>query len=66
MTLAPLDIASPPSDLICSTTASAASLVPLPSTLPPRSLTTTFAPLLANSKACSLPMPPPAPVTIAT
>ena len=59
-------MASPPSDLICSTTNSAASLVPLPSTVPPRSLTTTFAPLLASSNACSLPIPPPAPVTIAT
>ena len=58
--------ASPPSDLIISTTSFAASLAPLPSTLPPRSFTTTFAPRLANSSACSLPIPPPAPVTIAT
>ena len=66
VTLAPLEIASPPSDLISSTTSSAASLAPLPSTLPPRSFTTTFAPRFASSRACCLPIPPPAPVTIAT
>ena len=66
VTLAPFAIASPPFDLICSTTALAESLAPLPSTDPPRSFTTTFAPLLANSIACSLPRPPPAPVTITT
>ncbi len=66
VTLAPLAIASPPSESIWSTTASEASLVPVPSTPPPRSFTTTFAPLLASSKACCLPIPPPAPVTIAT
>ena len=59
-------MASPPFEVISSTTACAASLVPLPSTLPPRSLTTTFAPLFASSKACCLPIPPPAPVTMAT
>ena len=59
-------MASPPSDLISSTTSSAASLAPLPSTEPPKSLTTTFAPRFANSSACCFPIPPPAPVTIAT
>ena len=39
---------------------------PVPSTDPPRSLTTTFAPSLANHSATSLPIPRPAPVTIAT
>ena len=39
---------------------------PLPSVAPPRSLTTTLAPLEASSRACSRPRPPAAPVTIAT
>ena len=39
---------------------------PVPSVLTPRSLTTTFAPSLANISAISRPMPRPAPVTIAT
>src|SRR4029450_7443825 len=39
---------------------------PLPSTLPPRSFTTTLAPRAASASACWRPRPPPAPVTIAT
>ena len=39
---------------------------PEPSTSPPRSLTTTLAPWLANSSACSRPMPRPAPVMTTT
>ena len=39
---------------------------PVPSGLPPRSLTTTLAPSAANSSACSRPMPLPAPVITAT
>ena len=68
MTLAPLAIASPPAALISSTTISAADKEPSsePSTLPPKSFTTTLAPLLAKSRAWHLPRPPPAPVTIAT
>ena len=68
VTLAPLAIASPPAAFISSTTASAADTEPSsdPSTFPPRSFTTTFAPLLAKSRAWHLPKPPPAPVTIAT
>ena len=51
-TLAPLAIASPPAASISCTTASAAdNEPPEPSTVPPRSLTTTLAPLLANSRA---------------
>src|SRR5919197_6471575 len=38
---------------------------PVPSGAPPRSLTTTFAPSLENSSACSRPMPRPAPVMTA-
>jgi NAD(P)-dependent dehydrogenase (short-subunit alcohol dehydrogenase family) len=37
---------------------------PDPSTEPPKSLTITFAPLLANSRAYDFPRPFPAPVTI--
>ena len=37
----------------------------MPSTLPPRSFTTTLAPWRANDSACSRPMPRPAPVTMA-
>ena len=40
--------------------------LPSPVKLPPRSLTTTFAPRDASSSACERPRPPPAPVTIAT
>ena len=42
------------------------SLPPSPLTEPPRSLTTTWAPRDASSRACSRPSPPPAPVMIAT
>ena len=61
-----LAMAAPPNPAISATTASAASPAPVPSTPPPRSFTTTFAPRLANSIAWQRPMPPPAPVTIAT
>ena len=48
-TLEPFAIALPPADFISSTTFSAASLdPPVPSTEPPKSLTTIFAPLSAN------------------
>src|ERR1700678_991891 len=67
VTDAPLAIAVPPAALISLTTFSAASdEPPEPSTEPPRSLTTTFAPRLANSRAWARPRPPPAPVTITT
>ena len=46
-----LATAVPPSSSISATTASAMSPSPVPSTLPPRSFTTTFAPRLANSMA---------------
>src|SRR4051794_37423413 len=39
---------------------------PSPCMSPPRSLTTTLAPSLAKSSACSRPMPRPAPVMMAT
>src|SRR6476469_5015187 len=62
----PLATASPPRPLISWTTWSAGlRSPPVPSTLPPRSLTTTLAPCLANDSACSRPMPRPAPVTMA-
>ena len=52
VTLDPLEIASPPMAFISSTTLSAASLdPPVPSTEPPKSFTTTLAPLFANSNA---------------
>ena len=52
VTDAPLEMALPPLSMMVLTTASAASDDPPdPSTEPPRSLTTTFAPLRANSKA---------------
>ena len=53
VTLAPLAIASPPAALISSTTISAAVEEPSsdPSTFPPKSLTTTLAPLRARSNA---------------
>ena len=51
-TLAPLAMASPPAASISLTTVSAADKdPPEPSTAPPKSLTTTLAPLLANSRA---------------
>src|SRR5690606_3094507 len=53
--------------LISSTTWSAMLwLAPVPAVLPPRSLTTTFAPRRASSRAYVLPGPPPAPVITAT
>src|SRR3954453_6351693 len=62
----PLATASPPIPLISWTTCSAGlRSPPVPSTFPPRSLTTTLAPCLANDRACSRPMPRPAPVTMA-
>src|SRR6185436_9902082 len=61
-----LATASPPRSLISATTRSAADAdLPSPVKLPPRSLTTTFAPREASSSACVRPRPPPAPVTIA-
>src|SRR5262245_44755018 len=67
-TLSPLAMASPPFFLISATTSWAGVAVgaPVPSKCAPRSFTTTFAPSLAMSNASSLPMPRPAPVTIAT
>ena len=60
-------IAFPPSALISLTTRSAgASDSPVPSTATPKSFTTTLAPSLESHKATSLPIPLPAPVTIAT
>ena len=65
-TLSPLATASPPNALISSTTCWAGDRSPPePSTLPPRSFTTTFAPWYARLRACSRPMPRPAPVTMA-
>src|SRR5438128_5842253 len=53
--------------LISATTLSAISAPrPPPWRSEPRSFTTTLAPSRAKSSACSRPMPPPAPVTIAT
>src|SRR6185437_10872533 len=67
LTEAPLAMASPPAALISATTFSAASeLPPVPSSAPPRSLTTTLAPRRASSRAWQRPSPPPAPVTMAT
>ena len=61
------EMASPPMAFISATTLSAASEEPtLPSIVLPKSLITTFAPLLANSRAWQRPRPPPAPVTMAT
>src|SRR5262249_41245723 len=48
------------------TLSAAAELFPAPCVLPPRSLTTTRAPLLANRSACERPSPLPAPVMTAT
>src|ERR1700722_20728362 len=62
-----LATAVPPAAVISSTTSRAGPLsAPSPALLPPRSLTTTLAPSLANSSACSRPMPRPAPVMTAT
>jgi hypothetical protein len=61
-----LATASPPAATISSTTwVAGEASAPVPSGLPPRSLTTTLAPSAANRRACSRPMPRPAPVTIA-
>src|ERR1700738_2590317 len=66
-TSAPSAIATPPALRISSTTVSAGVSDPRgPSRAPPKSLTTTFAPLLANPSACARPRPLPAPVTMAT
>src|SRR6516165_2305193 len=64
-TVSKFAIAVPPRFLISSTTSSAgAALVPEPSAATPGSLTTTFAPSAAQSRAISRPMPRPAPVTM--
>ncbi|CAB4794108.1 unannotated protein [freshwater metagenome] len=66
-TLSTFATASPPIARISSTTTCAAARsAPEPSTFPPRSFTTTFAPSDAKRSACSRPRPPPAPVIIAT
>src|SRR5579862_1998050 len=56
-----LAAAAPPAATISATTAAASA-----PERAPRSLTRTDAPSCARSRACSRPMPPPAPVTIAT
>src|SRR6202167_3084913 len=67
LTLSVLATAWPPAAVISSTTDCAAEMsAPEPSTAPPRSLTTTLAPREANKRACSRPIPRPAPVMIAT
>ena len=67
LTLSVLATAWPPAAVISSTTDWAAEMsAPEPSTAPPRSLTTTLAPSEANRRACSRPMPRPAPVITAT
>src|SRR5215212_6311691 len=64
---APLTIASPPMSSIAATTSLAGPRSdPVPSGRLPRSFTTTWAPSDASIRACSRPMPRPAPVTIAT
>ena len=64
---APLAIALPPASVISVTTSAAGpASCPDPSISAPRSLTTTAAPSLASSVATDLPIPRPAPVTIAT
>src|SRR5437660_11133689 len=66
-TLSALAMASPPMALTSSTTCWAGvRSSPEPSMAPPRSLTTILAPSLANSSACSRPMPRPDPVMMAT
>src|SRR5262249_28169086 len=63
----PLAIASPPAARISSTARAAGEgSLPVPSVEAPRSFTTTLAPWVASMRACSRPMPRPAPVTIAT
>src|ERR1700722_18997118 len=62
-----LATAVPPASVISCTTSRAGPLsAPFPALSPPRSLTMTLAPSLANSSACSRPMPRPAPVITAT
>ena len=64
---APLAMAFPPASPISATTSCAGpESCPEPSTAAPRSLTTTAAPSPASSVATDLPIPRPAPVTIAT
>jgi hypothetical protein len=66
-TLSVLATAWPPFLVMSSTTSAAGPAeAPVPSSAPPRSFTTTFAPLSASSSACERPRPCPAPVTIAT
>src|SRR5581483_11924925 len=66
-TLLPSATAAPPRASISSTTFWAGPAdAPVPSTAPPRSLTTTWAPRDASRRACSRPSPPPAPVMTAT
>ena len=62
-----LATASPPAARIAAAVSSAGPVdSPLPSTAPPMSLTTTFAPISPSCSATALPIPLPAPVTIAT
>src|SRR5215470_1063016 len=64
---APLAMALPPAAVISSTICCAGpASLPEPSTATPRSLTTTAAPSRARRLATDLPIPRPAPVTIAT
>src|ERR1700722_7376792 len=66
-TFSVLTTAVPPAAVISSATSCAGPVsAPSPSLLPPRSLTTILASSLANSSACSRPMPRPAPVMTAT
>src|SRR5215472_4248196 len=66
-TSAPLAAALPPASVISATTWSAGpTSLPEPSTAEPRSLTSTAAPSAASRVATDLPIPRPAPVTIAT
>ena len=67
LTSSPFTIASPPIAVISSATAWAGDgSDPTPFTVPPRSLTTIFAPALASWRACCRPSPRAAPVTTAT
>src|SRR6185312_1546092 len=67
VTEAALAMASPPAASISATTFCAGvAAPPVPSSAPPKSLTTTLAPRAASARACARPNPPPAPVTIAT
>src|SRR6185503_4382965 len=59
-------MAEPPAASISATTLSAAADRPVPSTVPPASLTSTFAPRAARPSAWQRPSPLPAPVTMAT